>query len=69
MPRASDASRWDEIGKLVNSGDVIRMTKGYANIWKNCLTLYLSKASEFVRTGDFCFVFSEVPFMRSVLVS
>ena len=54
---------------MVNSGDVIRMTKGYANIWKNCLTLYLSKASEFVRTGDFCFVFSEVPFMRSVLVS
>jgi hypothetical protein len=55
---------WDEVGKLVNSGDIIRMSKGYANIWKNCLTLYMSKASEFFKTGEFCLVFSETPFMR-----
>ena len=56
--------RWDELGKQVQSGDIIRMTKGYANVWKNCLTLYVSKTSEFLKVGEFCFIFSEVPFMR-----
>lgn len=56
-------SLWDEIGKLIQTGDIIRMTKGYVNIFKNCLTLYLSKASEFQKVGDFCMVFMETPNM------
>ena len=36
-------SLWNELGKAVQSGDIIRMTKGYANPWKGCLTLYLAK--------------------------
>jgi len=56
-------SMWDELGKQVQSGDIIRMTKGYANIWKSCLTLYVSKSSEFIKVGEFCYIFNELPFM------
>jgi len=56
-------SMWDELGKQIQSGDIIRMTKGYTNVWKNCLTLYVSKTSEFIKVGEFCYIFSEVPFM------
>ena len=59
--------RWDDLGKLVQTGDIIRMTKGYVNVWKNCLTLYLGKSSEFQKVNEFCMVFSELPFMRYVL--
>ena len=59
--------RWDDLGKLVQTGDIIRMTKGYVNVWKNCLTLYLGKSSEFQKVNEFCMVFSELPFMRYVV--
>lgn len=36
-----NASIWDEPGQLLQSGDIIRVTKGYASVWKNCLTLYI----------------------------
>ena len=55
---------WDDLGKLIQSGDIIRMTKGYVSVWKNCLTLYLGKTSEFQKVNEFCMVFSELPFMR-----
>ena len=38
-----NVSLWNDLGKAVQSGDIIRMTKGYANIWKGCLTLYMAK--------------------------
>ena len=56
--------RWDDLGKLVQTGDIIRLSKGYVNVWKNCLTLYLGKTSEFQKVNEFCMVFSELPFMR-----
>jgi len=56
-------SVWDDLGKLIQTGDIIRMTKGYVNVWKNCLTLYLGKSSEFQKVNEFCMVFSELPFM------
>ena len=40
------------------------MTKGYTNIWKGCMTLYVGKMGEFLKVGEFCLLFSEVPFMR-----
>ena len=33
-------SVWDEPGKLLVPGDIVRLTKGYASIWRACLTLY-----------------------------
>lgn len=56
-------SLWDGLGKLIQTGDIIRMTKGYINVWKNCLTLYLGKSSEFQKVNEFCMVFSELPFI------
>ena len=57
-------SLWDELGKLIQTGDIIRMTKGYVNVWKSCLTLYIGKTSEFQKINEFCMAFSEMPFMR-----
>merc|ERR1719219_2700023 len=56
-------SVWDDLGKLIQTGDIIRMNKGYVNIWKSCLTLYLGKSSEFQKVNEFCMVFTELPFM------
>ena len=42
-----NASIWDEPGQLLQSGDIVRVSKGYASIWKNCLTLYIGKIEIF----------------------
>uniref|UniRef100_A0A0K2VIQ4 Nucleic acid binding protein 2 [Alligator sinensis] n=1 Tax=Lepeophtheirus salmonis TaxID=72036 RepID=A0A0K2VIQ4_LEPSM len=56
-------SVWDDPGKLINPGDIIRISKVYANVWKKCLTLYIGKGGELSKVGEFCLVFSETPFM------
>ena len=56
-------SLWGEPGKHLQSGDIVRMTKGYINVWKGCLTLYVGKSGEFYKLGEFCLLFSETPFM------
>ncbi len=60
---AINLSLWDEPGKLVQSGDIVRMTRGYLNVWKGCLTLYVGKGGDFHKMGDFCLIFSEQPFL------
>ncbi|XP_073501853.1 SOSS complex subunit B2 [Phyllobates terribilis] len=54
-------SVWDEIGSLIQSGDIIRLTRGYASMWKGCLTLYSGRGGELQKIGEFCMVYSEVP--------
>uniref|UniRef100_K7G104 SOSS complex subunit B2 n=2 Tax=Pelodiscus sinensis TaxID=13735 RepID=K7G104_PELSI len=54
-------SVWDEIGSLVQPGDIIRLTKGYASLWKGCLTLYTGRGGELQKIGEFCMVYSELP--------
>ncbi|NXP75704.1 SOSB2 protein, partial [Ramphastos sulfuratus] len=54
-------SVWDEIGGLIQPGDIIRLTKGYASLWKGCLTLYTGRVGELHKIGEFCMVYSEVP--------
>lgn len=56
-------SIWDEPGEYLQPGDIVRVTKGYTQLWKHCLTLYVGKGGELQRVGDFCMVFSEVPFI------
>eukprot|EP00096_Caligus_rogercresseyi_P001554 TRINITY_DN1256_c0_g1_i1.p1 TRINITY_DN1256_c0_g1~~TRINITY_DN1256_c0_g1_i1.p1 ORF type:complete len:205 (+),score=36.81 TRINITY_DN1256_c0_g1_i1:40-654(+) len=56
-------SLWDEPGKLINSGDIVRLTKVYTNVWKNCLTLYIGKGGELSKVGEFCLVYNEMPFL------
>lgn len=56
-------SIWDEVGDLLQPGDICRLTKGYASIWKNSLTLYTGKGGNITKIGEFCLQFSEVPNM------
>ncbi|XP_074857394.1 SOSS complex subunit B2 [Carettochelys insculpta] len=54
-------SVWDEIGSLIQPGDIIRLTKGYASLWKGCLTLYTGRGGELQKIGEFCMLYSEEP--------
>ncbi|XP_005997303.1 SOSS complex subunit B2 [Latimeria chalumnae] len=54
-------SVWDEIGSLIQPGDIIRLTRGYASMWKGCLTLYTGRGGELHKIGEFCMVYSELP--------
>lgn len=54
-----NASVWDEAGQLLAPGDIVRLTKGYASLWRNCLTLYTSKSGDIQKIGEFCMVFNE----------
>lgn len=54
-----NASVWDEPGVLLQPGDIVRLTKGYLNMWRNCLTLYTAKGGELQKVGEFCMVFNE----------
>lgn len=59
-PTASiNVSIWDEPGKLLQPGDIVRLTKGYASVWRNSLTLYSGKNGEILKIGEFCMVFNE----------
>lgn len=50
---------WDEPGKHIQPGDIIRVSRCYANVWKECLNLTSGKLSEITRMGDFMMVFNE----------
>lgn len=54
-----NVSIWDEPGNLLVPGDIVRLTKGYASIWRNCLTLYSGKNGEINKIGEFCMNFNE----------
>ena len=54
---------WNEQGKVLQQGDIIRMTRGYTNMFKNCLTIHPIRNGEFVKIGDFCMIFTETPNM------
>ncbi|KAI5622917.1 SOSS complex subunit B1-B, partial [Silurus asotus] len=54
-------SVWDEVGALIQTGDILRLTKGYASVFKGCLTLYTGRGGELQKIGEFCMVYSEVP--------
>ncbi|XP_055377085.1 SOSS complex subunit B homolog [Condylostylus longicornis] len=54
-----NVSVWDEPGKLLVPGDIVRLTKGYASVWRQCLTLYSGKNGEILKIGEFCMTFNE----------
>ncbi|XP_068429331.1 SOSS complex subunit B2 isoform X2 [Clinocottus analis] len=54
-------SVWDELGSLIQAGDIIKLTRGYASIWKGSLTLYTGRGGDLQKIGEFCMVYSEVP--------
>lgn len=54
-------SVWDEVGSLIQTGDIIRLTRGYASLFKGCLTLYIGRTGDLQKIGEFCMIFSETP--------
>ncbi|XP_043833490.1 LOW QUALITY PROTEIN: SOSS complex subunit B1-like [Dromiciops gliroides] len=54
-------SVWDDVGNLIQPGDIIQLTKGYASVFKGCLTLYTGRGGDLQKIGEFCMVYSEVP--------
>lgn len=56
-------SVWNDLGKALQSGDMIRMSRGYTGMFKNCLTIYTTRAGDFHKIGEFCMIFSETPYM------
>lgn len=54
-------SVWDEAGDLLQTGDICRLTKGYASMWKGSLTLYTGKGGDIHKIGEFCMQFTETP--------
>lgn len=54
-----NVSIWGEPGNFLFPGDIVRMTKGYAVIWRSCLTLYSGKNGDIHKLGDFCMLFNE----------
>lgn len=56
-------SIWDEVGDLLQTGDICRLIKGYSSVWKGCLTLYTGQKGAIQKIGEFCMQFSEVPNM------
>ncbi|XP_037710614.1 SOSS complex subunit B homolog [Drosophila subpulchrella] len=54
-----NVSIWDEPGKLIAPGDIVRLTKGYASIWRHSLTLYSGKNGEVFKIGEYCMIFNE----------
>lgn len=41
-----NCSIWDEPGKNLQPGDIVRMMKCYASLWRGSLTLYSGKNGE-----------------------
>lgn len=54
-------SVWDDVGNLIQPGDIIRLTKGYASVFKGCLTLYTGRGGDLQKIGEFTMLYSEVP--------
>ncbi|KPJ04891.1 Digestive cysteine proteinase 1 [Papilio xuthus] len=63
--RVADASAmvnfsvWDEPGALLQPGDIVRLTRGYASLWRSALTLYSGKSGDIQKVGEFCMIFNE----------
>ncbi|XP_071941985.1 SOSS complex subunit B1-like [Antedon mediterranea] len=60
---AINLSVWDELGEAIQSGDIIRLTKGYASLFRGSLTVYTGTSGKIQKLGEFCMTFSEVPNM------
>ncbi len=56
-------SLWNEPGKILQSGDILRVTRAYTGMFKACLTVYTTKVGDFFKIGEFCMLFSELPNM------
>jgi hypothetical protein len=56
-------SVWNDEAEAINAGDIIKLTRGYASVWKGTLVLYCGKYGLVERLGEFTMLFSETPNM------
>jgi len=56
-------SLWNEPGKVLQPGDIVRITRAYTGMFKNCMTVFTAKFGDFFKIGEFCMLFSETPNM------
>ena len=56
-------SVWNEFGLHMLAGDIIRLFRGYAQVWKNQLTIYSGRVGGMEKIGEFCMLFCEIPNM------
>ncbi|BFZ15660.1 hypothetical protein BsWGS_18699 [Bradybaena similaris] len=54
-------SVWNEAGNVIQPGDICKLNRGYASLWKGGLTLYTGKIGEILKIGEFCLNFTEIP--------
>ena len=54
-------SIWGDFGNYIQPGDILSLSRCYAVLFKNSLTLYVGKHGTLTKTGEFCMTFSEVP--------
>lgn len=41
-----NVSVWDAAGAMLSPGDIVRITRGYASLWRFALTLYSGKQGD-----------------------
>lgn len=58
---------YDEVGALLQPGDICRLTRCYAMIHKGHLILYIGRTGKLHKIGDFCALFSETPNMSDLI--
>jgi len=56
-------SVWNDYGVQMLPGDIIRFFRGYAQVWKNQLTIYTGRVGGMEKIGEFCMLFCEAPNM------
>ncbi|CAG9131336.1 hypothetical protein JYU34_014853 [Plutella xylostella] len=56
---AVNLSVWDAAGALLAPGDIVRLSRGYAAVWRAQLTLYSGKCGDLHKVGEFCMLFNE----------
>lgn len=54
-----NVSIWDEPGQHLVPGDIVKLSRGYAAVFRDSLTLYTGKTGDLQKIGEFCMVFNE----------
>ncbi|CAK8685566.1 unnamed protein product [Clavelina lepadiformis] len=54
-------SIWGDYGNHVQPSDILSLSRCYAVLFKNSLTLYVGKFGSLTKIGEFCMTFSEAP--------
>jgi hypothetical protein len=59
---------FEDVGEIINEGDILFLRSAYATIFKNNLILYTSKPGlgQIIKLGEYFMLYAEVPNMSTV---